>query len=622
MKIVVVVLGAKLNFPFVRRCLDSVERQTLKPHLVTILDSALKPTDISNFGYSFSIQLAQNINEIKDLVVDVVSFFHSHDEMHPQRLEYIVKTFRETQCDYVTHDYLKVQSQKQSRCFPRSNYQSVKQTGESKFEHLSIARSKIQNIDPIGSETKVILGMLSGVHITMKLSINHDYNESVSDLLIQSRLYQQMNYMTEVQMLTQLALTQCTGDEEMLQCYEILAQVDILGGFYCDKIILSETSSLIAKEQALNKLKAYTTQISSKTTNHKYAWYDRQNHLFHNLDARSCPDVNSITHYISHLGDNYYISNSLLFKNDQVLSSIWFPIQYLFPSTSQSDIKRRPQNGEASGKDDNKSLYIISSWCPLIIYYLDQERWKQIYHITNAGLSKFVNLAAPFWMDESLTFLVRYKDVPTSINLKLIQLRGKEVIIGREFQLARASPAHVIGGSASAKVFLPVLDAIYYGHNELYFGDQSINGDDLKNTLVNHIEIKDVISDCDQARRITFVSAVLEADVFEPLEQLIGTGILLGVYVYPQYEGVITTLAQKYTNVKVLGVITLTDLVTYQIYVGTTPILPSHRNSQYDTDEFMLKNNEKPFFVQRAIEKNWYGTDYFAWVNPDIVSLV
>ena len=84
---------------------------------------------------------------------------------------------------------------------------------------------------------------------------------------------------------------------------------------------------------------------------------------------------------------------------------------------------------------------------------------------------------------------------------------------------------------------------------------------------------------------------------------------------HPCYLDQLNILCLNIANIKVLGLKTLTDLESYKIFEGTSPILPSHRNLEKDTVGYMLLMNEKTEFVRQAIVVDPFKTKYFAWID-------
>ena len=119
MRIGVAIPCYKYHIPQLKRCLDSIEAQTVKPDMVIVSCSSVNPGDIPSHTYKYSFPLriighkdrknaAQNRNiAAASLDTDIISFFDCDDEMHPQRLEAIKEAFASNPAlDIVLHSYL------------------------------------------------------------------------------------------------------------------------------------------------------------------------------------------------------------------------------------------------------------------------------------------------------------------------------------------------------------------------------------------------------------------------------------------------------------------------------------------------------------------------------------
>jgi hypothetical protein len=109
----------KYHIPVLKRCLDSIEAQTVKPALVVVSCSSTASHEIPSYTYSFPLTVvttsdklnaAQNRNRAADILVSkgctVLSFIDCDDEMHPQRLESILYAWsRMPTCDICLHGY-------------------------------------------------------------------------------------------------------------------------------------------------------------------------------------------------------------------------------------------------------------------------------------------------------------------------------------------------------------------------------------------------------------------------------------------------------------------------------------------------------------------------------------
>ena len=105
----VVIPCYKPHIPLLKRLLDSIENQVLKPNSVIVSCSLSDETDINykQENYSFPLKIythkekrntAQNKNfGAKRIDTDIITFFDADDIMHPQRLEIIHKCFTENE---------------------------------------------------------------------------------------------------------------------------------------------------------------------------------------------------------------------------------------------------------------------------------------------------------------------------------------------------------------------------------------------------------------------------------------------------------------------------------------------------------------------------------------------
>lgn len=96
--------------------LDSIENQSCKPDKVVVSCSSTKEL-FETKKYSFLLEIiiteehknaAQNRNiaasRLNDM--DYITFIDADDIMHPQRIEILLKTFQETDCDIILHNFL------------------------------------------------------------------------------------------------------------------------------------------------------------------------------------------------------------------------------------------------------------------------------------------------------------------------------------------------------------------------------------------------------------------------------------------------------------------------------------------------------------------------------------
>jgi glycosyltransferase involved in cell wall biosynthesis len=118
MRIGVAIPCYKYHIPQLKRCLDSIAKQSVVPDDVVVSCSSTNPGDIPQYSYPFPLRVistpekknaAENRNIAASyLTTDIVSFFDADDEMHPQRLEAIRDAFQGTPgCDIVLHSFWK-----------------------------------------------------------------------------------------------------------------------------------------------------------------------------------------------------------------------------------------------------------------------------------------------------------------------------------------------------------------------------------------------------------------------------------------------------------------------------------------------------------------------------------
>jgi glycosyltransferase involved in cell wall biosynthesis len=98
----------------IRKCLDSIEAQTVKPTQVVISCSSTTEIEPIDQTYSFSYRIipvaekqnpSQNRNTAASyLDTDIVAFFDVDDVMHPQRIKFVLDCFKKP-CDIVLHSF-------------------------------------------------------------------------------------------------------------------------------------------------------------------------------------------------------------------------------------------------------------------------------------------------------------------------------------------------------------------------------------------------------------------------------------------------------------------------------------------------------------------------------------
>jgi glycosyltransferase involved in cell wall biosynthesis len=139
MKIGVAIPCYKYHITKLKRCLDSIEAQEVKPDFVVVSSSSCEQSDIpkeyTDGHYLFPLKILtfrnrQNAAENRNIAAALckfegcshISFFDCDDEMHPQRIKairYVVQNQPET--DIVLHSYM----EKNELNKPFTNYERI-----------------------------------------------------------------------------------------------------------------------------------------------------------------------------------------------------------------------------------------------------------------------------------------------------------------------------------------------------------------------------------------------------------------------------------------------------------------------------------------------------------------
>lgn len=109
---------------------------------------------------------------------------------------------------------------------------------------------------------------------------------------------------------------------------------------------------------------------------------------------------------------------------------------------------------------------------------------------------------------------------------------------------------------------------------------------------------------------------------FEHFIKLARTGIQLSVYISPIHHDRLKEIVNEYENVKIAGVIDIKDTWIYQTANINGIHLPSQRNLLKDTFDYFVCQNSKLECIQDSIIKNPFRTDYFAWIDFGIFSVL
>jgi hypothetical protein len=103
------------------KLLDSIQNQTIMPDKVVVSCSSTKDSDFDSYyekmkNYTFPLQIittedkkcaAQNRNIAASNLMDMdyISFIDADDIMHPQRIEVLLKVFKDHDSDIILHNY-------------------------------------------------------------------------------------------------------------------------------------------------------------------------------------------------------------------------------------------------------------------------------------------------------------------------------------------------------------------------------------------------------------------------------------------------------------------------------------------------------------------------------------
>jgi hypothetical protein len=124
----------------------------------------------------------------------------------------------------------------------------------------------------------------------------------------------------------------------------------------------------------------------------------------------------------------------------------------------------------------------------------------------------------------------------------------------------------------------------------------------------------------------TFVTALIDLEekrpdgkdsnrYFELFNLLASTGIPLCVYISQKFDDKLKTISNKYSNVKIMKIVNLSDTWTYNIANKYKLNLPNNRCLIKDTNNYMIAINSKIEFSHNAIHNNPFNTNHFAWID-------
>lgn len=107
-------------------------------------------------------------------------------------------------------------------------------------------------------------------------------------------------------------------------------------------------------------------------------------------------------------------------------------------------------------------------------------------------------------------------------------------------------------------------------------------------------------------------------------EEIASTGINIVLFCCSKYHQLLQSTLTKYSNVKLLDVINLSDTLiyklseTYEKETNKKLDLPMARHSIKDSREYMILMNSKIEFMKRAIDINIWNSNLFFWFDFSI----
>jgi glycosyltransferase involved in cell wall biosynthesis len=187
MKIGVAIPCYKYHIPALKRCLDSIEKQSIKPDIVVVSCSSCVKEDIpiEYTFYSYPIiflttEKRQNASKNRNIAsmkcieegMDYITYIDCDDEMHPQRIEMLKRAIDENkECEFIIHNFYL-----ESEC---SN--EFKKINNPSFYHNVLKRKS----DGWGVDLSIQLnekGVPNGHHaqstVSKRLFLKEMYNES------------------------------------------------------------------------------------------------------------------------------------------------------------------------------------------------------------------------------------------------------------------------------------------------------------------------------------------------------------------------------------------------------------------------------------------------------------
>lgn len=105
---------------------------------------------------------------------------------------------------------------------------------------------------------------------------------------------------------------------------------------------------------------------------------------------------------------------------------------------------------------------------------------------------------------------------------------------------------------------------------------------------------------------------------FDNFCELARSGINLCVYIDTKWFDRLQTIANMYPNVKIMKTVNLQDTFVAKTCSQLEYTLPTVRNQEKDTADYMMLMNSKFEFTKDAIQQNVWNTTHFAWIDFSI----
>ena len=141
-----------------------------------------------------------------------------------------------------------------------------------------------------------------------------------------------------------------------------------------------------------------------------------------------------------------------------------------------------------------------------------------------------------------------------------------------------------------------------------------------------------------QQIKITFVTAIFDICKEEQFdlrktkqkriqyfEEVASTGIFICIFCCPKYKILLNDILIKYTNIKLVEVLTLNKTNIYKICndyeISNNKFLelPLNRHMEKDIKEYMILMNSKIEFLKKSIDINYFNSKFFCWFDFSIL---